>query len=170
MTEKKWSFKEHKGQIITGIVIAICLSVGGWIWRNAASVPEKLVVKSGIRETLERYANDINNNSFDATKYFAGSVPVFFEDKDQTPRLINNFWENRFAKVFSEYHARFDYETLTVTCGEDSHCASIILYSDYFNKNEEKQYTNQKSRYDMKFDQEYRIVEIIQVVYKDPSE
>ena len=146
--------------VIATVAGAIALAAGSW----AYGAYKSSVAKSGIKTTLEKYATDINNNSFDATRYFANSVPVFFEDKDQTPRLINIYWENRFLKLFENYNARFDYDQFEVECNDDCYVAHIILYSDYYNTKKEKQIINEKSRYDLKLDKEFRIVEMTQLV------
>lgn len=147
--------------IIGAIATAIVFGIGSW----AYGAYKESVVKAGVTKTLEMYASDINSNTFDATRYFASSVPVFFEDKDRTPRLINIFWQDQFLKVFSGYQARFDFSTLEVTCGEQEHCASILLHSDYFNNKKQKEVIDELSRYDLKFDKKFRIVELKQVVY-----
>ena len=161
---KPWTFRAHKKEIITGVVVTLLLTAGTFIWNNISDGSEELLARQRIKETLQNYADDINNNTFDATRYFANTVPVFFEDRDRTPRLINNFWQSKFLSLFENYQARFDFSTLEVDCGDELHCASVILYSDYFNTQKQRQFTNEKSRYDLKFDKEFRIVEVTQVV------
>lgn len=159
-----WKLRDHKKEIITALVIAALIGVGSLVWNSITTASKILAAKKGIQTTLRLFEEDINKTTFDATRYFANSVPVFFEDENQTPRQINIFWKEQFLKVFQDYHARFDFKTLKVECHDTFYSASIILYSDYFNTQNDRQFTNEKSRYDLKFDHEFRIMEVTQVV------
>jgi hypothetical protein len=165
MEDKHLSVRSLKREVIKAVIVAVILTIGGTIWAIVKNLPGEISAKQGITNTLELYARDINQGKFDAHSYFASDVSRFFIVEKTDPRRINEWWQKNFYSTFSNMNVEFDFETLTIKQTEDGYSATVYLYSDYFNENEQKQYHRQKSRYDMKFDDEYRMTYLVQEVY-----
>lgn len=151
--------------VIVGVAVALILSIGTACYDHFRDSGKEIVYLNGIRNTLENYANDINNDRFSASSYFSSDVKQFFEISGTTPRKIDLYWKNEFERLFRETTIRFDFNTLHITSiNENEVGASVIMHSDYFNTNQQKQYNDEVSRYDLIFDSEYRIVHIMQVI------
>ncbi|HET6992786.1 MAG TPA: hypothetical protein VFJ43_15740 [Bacteroidia bacterium] len=158
--DKEFSLKSMGVKIIVGVVVTLTV---GFITARAnglfghAPLTNK-EIKSGIMSTLKIYEADINKNSFDAEKYFAPDVELFFLMKHTTPAGINKYWKANFNKTFGETRIRYDESTLNIISSkDDSYYVSIVMYSDYFKISENRQVTNERSRFEFKFDSDFRI-------------
>lgn len=163
--DKRLSVRSLKREVVKAIIVAVVLTAGGAIWAIIKNLPDQLSAKQGITNTLTIYGRDINEGKFDAHSYFVSDVTKFFTTEKTDPRRINEWWQKNFYELFDNMKVKFDFETLTVKQTEEGYSATIYLYSDYYNLNEQQQYHEQKSRYDMKFDDEYRMTYLVQEVY-----
>jgi hypothetical protein len=160
MSDKEFSFKSLASKIIVGIAVA--LSVGfitaranGWFSHTAPTTKE---IKAGIMSTIKLYESDINKNTFDAEKYFSPDVELYFKIPATTPAGINKYWNENVHKVFGGMNIRYDESTLNIISSKDDmYRISIVMYSDYYKINESKQVTNERSRFELKFDSDFRI-------------
>jgi len=166
MSEEKLTFKSLKVKIATALITACFLGLGGIVWAKVRTVPGHAAIKSGIVKTLQQYENDINHKTFDAHRYFASDVVRFFDAEKKTPAWINTFWANHFNRLFPEMSIRLDFSSLKLSYTDDGITkASIIMYSTFYNADEKKQHVNERSRYDLKFDEDYRMVYMVQEIY-----
>lgn len=111
-----------------------------------------------IVATLEAYTNDLNNNKFDAYKYFSSEVELFFTMTNTRPKEINKYVNGLFREQFKDAISRFDKTTMMVKEIDNSELdVTIIMYSTYYNVKKKKQYIDFRTRTELKFDADFRI-------------
>lgn len=159
-----------KTNVAVGFVVTLIIALSTKLFDKIHNATEDTIARAAIKKTLEQYALEINANSFDANNYFASDVEQFFEISKTTPRKINLFWKQKYNAVFQDTQIRFDYSTLEVTVSNENEIqASVEMYSDYFQTQEQKQYSNQRSRYDLKFNSNHKITYLMQQVFNEPT-
>ncbi len=141
---------------ITGVIVA--LLVGFILNKVSASAPNTKDIKSGVISTLRMYEQDINKNKFDAEKYFARDVQYYFQMPATNPSRINKYWVEEVLKVFRDTKIRYDESTINIiSATENEYFISIVMYSDYYNIKKAKVVTNERSRFELKFNSDFKI-------------
>lgn len=142
--------------VITGVLTTLLVAwLTGHLGEKELSKSE---VKSKIALTLEEYSNGVNSNTFDAYKYFSPRVDRFFQMFDTSPQKINDYVNGLFYKQFKNAVMRFDNSTLSIEKMETGeYKAMVIMYSDYFDTKKKKQFSNYRTRVELRFDDNIRI-------------
>jgi hypothetical protein len=110
----------------------------------------------------------INTNTFDANYYFASDVSSFFEAPQiNSPRLINNYWNTQFAKLFAHMQVRMQFDSMRVQDKVDHYCVYIPMYSDYYQTDIKQQITNERSENYFELDRDFMIMRVTQKVWKE---
>lgn len=158
--KKEPLFKSFIGKVITGVMVTL---VSGVIIANYSGFfgneePSKEERNKKIFATLVAYSKDVNEKNFDAYKYFTPKVERFYQMFDTSPKKINDYVNGLFYKQFQNSTMRFDESTLSVR-GIDNgeYEASVIMYSTYYKAKEKKQYTDYRSKTELRFDSNFRI-------------
>lgn len=160
MSDKEFSLKSIGAKIIVGITVALVVgavtaTANGWFGNTP---PTNKDIKSGVMSALRVYENDINKGFFDAEKYFASDVELFFRMNNTTPSGINKYWKDNFYSTFSGTKIKYDETTLNIISSkDDSYYVSIVMYSDYYNIKQNKQAINERTRFEFKFNNDFRI-------------
>jgi hypothetical protein len=156
----EFSIKSLGAKIVVGTTtgVIVALLVGFILNKVSASTPDNKDIKSGVIATLKIYEQDINKNKFDAEKYFARDVQYYFQMPATNPSRINKYWIEEVSKVFRDTKIRYDESTINIiSATENEYFISIVMYSDYYNLKREKQVYNERSRFELKFNKDFKM-------------
>jgi hypothetical protein len=158
MEEKESTLKSTAIKIVSTVIggVLTALIISKVIGDNASLSKDERNDK--ILATLQAYSTDVNQGTFDAYKYFTPKVERFYQMFDTSPKKINDYVNGLFYKQFQNATMNFDNNTLSVTEKENGEYeALIIMYSTYFNVKEKRQYTNHRTRTELRFDSNFHI-------------
>lgn len=133
-------------------------SKGGKEISSAGINYNKDEVKGKICTTLKAYSEGVNKKKFDAYKYFTPKIERFYTMIETSPKKINDYVNGDYNKEFQNSTMYFDESTLSVeemVNGEFK--ALVIMYSTYYNAKKKKQYTNFRTKTELRFDNDFRI-------------
>lgn len=160
MEKKESIFKSFTGKVITGVTVTLVSTFllayfGGLFGNNELSNEER---NAKIFATLVEYSTDVNEKKFDAYKYFTPKIERFYQMFDTSPKKINDYVNGLFYKQFKNSTMRFDESTLSVRGIDNGEFeATVIMYATYFNVKEKKQYTDYRTKTELRFDSNFRI-------------
>ena len=160
MEKKASKFRSFSGQVIIGVMgtlisAFIIAKTNGFFESNW---PDKEARNEKIIATLEAYSNGINKKTFDAYKYFTPKIERFYQMFNTSPKKINDHVNGLFYKQFQNPKMRFDGTTLSVKEIDNGEFeASVIMYSTYYKVQEKKQYTDYRTRMELRFDNNFHI-------------
>src|SRR5688572_2058729 len=111
MSENPWTFKTMSGKLFLGVAAPV---ISGfflfYIFKDKPLSPEE--VKKKIWQTLTAYSEGLNTGSFDAYKYFASDIILFYQMKDTRPKQINYYVNGQFREQFKNAKMWFDEQTI----------------------------------------------------------
>lgn len=161
LKSKKVSQKRNNSRNAFIILILIILLLGLYfsnILEFSSGGISKEDRNKRIYATLKNYSDDLNSRHFDAYKYFSPKVDRFFIMHETRPKEINEYVNGLYYKQFQNPTGSFDEKTLTVKeLGNNEYEATIIQYGTFYKTAEKKQYTNLRTRTELKFDENFRI-------------
>jgi hypothetical protein len=158
--EENKSVRSFVWEIFIGVVVAVISTIiiaklNGCFAPSSISKEER---NKKVFSTLYNYSEDLNNNTFDAYKYFTPRVERFFQMLDTSPKKINDYVNGLFRKQFKNARSHFDENTLCVKeIDGNEYEAEVIMYSTYYNVHKKKQYANYRTKLLVRFDNNFRI-------------
>lgn len=159
MENKKHTFKTSFITITTGVLTTLIstfliANFNGCFDNTGLSKEER---NKKIFKTLEAYSADLNKKAFDAYKYFTPKVERFFQMFDTSPKKINDYVNGSFYDQFQNASTRFEEGTLIVNEIDEGFQVIVIAYSTYYDAAKKKQFTNFRTKTELKFDNDFRI-------------
>jgi hypothetical protein len=137
--------------VVSGIVLAK-VNCKGNHELSTVEVRERVIGK------LEEYSKGLNSKTFDAYKYFAPQVDLFYRMKETNPSEINKYVNGLFYKQFLEAQMSFDVNTIAMErMDEHEYIVQAIMYSTYYDVAKKRRFYNQRSRTEVRFNNEFRI-------------
>lgn len=165
MINRKLLWKKLTSKIIFPVVVGLIITAITFgvnkVW--GASTPGEEEIKIGVLTTLSQYERDVNMHDFEAHRYFSSNVTTFFDMYSTGPEKINTFWRQNFDKAFRDMRISFDRSTIQVHASDaEGYNVSIIMVSSYYHIKNKKQVSNEYSRYDLRFDENFKIFSLKQ--------